>query len=561
MSSRLIESILGGGDDLSQLHRRVVRVGAAAAWCAAAFFMVGYVVGGDEAMLLEALGPALAAGLMTAQILLKAENGGVALFGSAVVVLALHSVIGGPRTDLPAALALVVICAVGVLLLESRQATVMTLLGLGLFFAPQIWDSPAWPNLGLVMTLSFAMTSAIFLSLRAAASSLDTRYQMLFESSPAAMMEENWSEALAYVKEEYTGRPDRIESFLLAYPAVVRRAVDKTMIIRVNQAAIDLLEARSAEDLVGPRAGAKVADENIEAYASALATAYRGEKSFARDMPVRTLKGRRIWIQARGVDTSTREPASTILVGLADVTHIKTRQEAMTELVRAKDEFVAKVSHELRTPLTAVLGLTTEMSAMEPMSPEERAELLGLVTDQAQEMSNIVEDLLVASRAEIGTVSIHTRVVDLEVELQSAIEGLGVQVAEVPDSIPEAYADPGRVRQILRNLLTNAMRYGGPGIRVLSGAVDRFVWLEVRDDGEGVPDDQANTIFEPYSTAHHGVKGSVGLGLSVSRQLAELMRGSLTYRRDLDESVFRLELPIAGDSDRASPLHRVCAAG
>ncbi|HEX9762693.1 MAG TPA: HAMP domain-containing sensor histidine kinase, partial [Acidimicrobiia bacterium] len=330
----------------------------------------------------------------------------------------------------------------------------------------------------------------------------------------------------------------------------------RSRILRVNQAAVDLLEAESATDIQGNRDGSKLTDENIGAFANALATLYEGMTTFEQDVPVMTLKGRRIWLQARGVDTSTGDPATTILVGLADVTHIKARQEAMAELVRAKDEFIAKVSHELRTPLTAVLGLTTEMTAMEPMSDEERSELLQLVAGQAQEMSYIVEDLLVASRTEMGTVSIDSRVVDLEVELQSVIDGLGMDVAEIPDTIPEAMADPGRVRQVLRNLLTNATRYGGLRIRVMAGALFDAVWLEVRDNGEGVPHDLVSTIFEPYGTAHTGVNVSVGLGLSVSRQLAELMKGSLTYRRDGTESVFRLELPLVVKSSQALPLHR-----
>jgi signal transduction histidine kinase len=471
----------------------------------------------------------------------------VALFGSAIVVMVMHVVNGNPATLLPTAVALVVICSIGILLVNEREVTVISVLAAILLVAPQFWAVPFTSALGLgiVMALSFVLTSVIFISIRNAATTLNARFQTLFEGSPTAVMEEDWSDALAYLRSEYSGRPDRIRAFLLAYPAVVRRAVTRTRIIRVNQAAVDLLEADSAGELQGNRDGSKLTDENVDAFARALATVYEGHTTFAEDIPYHTLKGRRIWLQARGVDTSPDGGATTILVGMADVTHIKARQEAMAELVRAKDEFVAKVSHELRTPLTAVLGLTTEMSAMEPMSDEERAELLTLVAEQAGEMTNIVEDLLVASRAEIGTVSIDVRVVDLEVELQSAIDVVGAALSEVPGSVPEAMADPGRVRQILRNLLTNAMRYGGPHIRVVAGwRMDR-VWLEVRDDGAGVEPHLAATIFEPYGTAHSGVMGSVGLGLSVSRQLAELMRGSLTYRRDGQESVFRLELPIA----------------
>src|SRR5690606_34589028 len=99
--------------DFSTVHRRVVRVGAATAWLVATLFLVGGTLSGDHHLYYEAIGPALAAGLMTAQILLKAENGGIALFGSAVAIIAMYTVIGSPVAVIPVAIALVVICGIG----------------------------------------------------------------------------------------------------------------------------------------------------------------------------------------------------------------------------------------------------------------------------------------------------------------------------------------------------------------------------------------------------------------------------------------------------------------
>lgn len=538
--------------DLFSVHRRVVRAGATAAWLVATLLLIGGLLSGDQRMYLEAIAPGLAAGLMTTQILLRRENGVVALLGSAVVIVGMYTAIGSPSSTLPVAVALVVICAAGTLLLVSHQRATIGVLAVILFATPHLWqfDMDAALQLGVTMSLAFLATATIIITLVSAAPSLDTRFESLFESSPSAVLEEDWSQAIEYVRSEYSGRPDRILSFLLAYPQVVRRAVSRARVIRANQAALDLLEARTPDEILGERDGAAVSDDSVEAFAVALACLYEGRKTFSHDFSARTLRGRRIWLQVKGVDTSVNDPYTTIVVGLADVTHIKARQDAMADLVRAKDEFIARVSHEIRTPLTAVLGLTSEMSSMERLTEKERSEILRLVADQAIEMSYLVEDLLVASRAEIGMVAIDARIVDLEVELSAAIQGLGVPVAEMPASIPVAVADPGRVRQILRNLLTNAQRYGGSVIRIHAGAYYDKVWVEVRDDGEGVPENLARTIFEPYSTAHTGVEGSVGLGLSVSRQLAELMGGSLGYRRDKGESVFRLELPVAAMEEK-----------
>ncbi|MGH3650379.1 MAG: sensor histidine kinase, partial [Acidimicrobiia bacterium] len=173
----------------------------------------------------------------------------------------------------------------------------------------------------------------------------------------------------------------------------------------------------------------------------------------------------------------------------------------------------------------------------------------------AGEMSNIVEDLLVAARAEVGTIAVEMQPVDLIAEARATLEGLGMS-AELPKtSPPTVLADPRRVRQVLRNLLTNAQRYGGPKRRITAGAFLGRAWLEVRDNGDGVPDEDVEHIFEPYVTGRMGAGGSVGLGLAVARQLTELMGGSLEYERGGVESVFRLELPLADSRQPALASH------
>jgi signal transduction histidine kinase len=110
-----------------------------------------------------------------------------------------------------------------------------------------------------------------------------------------------------------------------------------------------------------------------------------------------------------------------------------------------------------------------------------------------------------------------------------------------------AMADPVRVRQILRNLLTNALRYGGPEITITTHRDGPEVTLVLSDNGDGIPPEHRKRIFDPY---HRGQKGlsrsdSVGLGLAVSRQLARLMDGDLTLRTDLGPATFQLTLPLA----------------
>ena len=120
MSTRISDTLLGAQSDMIRVHRRVVHVGAAAAWFAAALLLIAGFISGDQELLVGAVGPTIAAAFMTAQILLHRENGSIALVGSAVVVMVMYTVVGTPDTLLPAALALVVISAIGMLLVAKH---------------------------------------------------------------------------------------------------------------------------------------------------------------------------------------------------------------------------------------------------------------------------------------------------------------------------------------------------------------------------------------------------------------------------------------------------------
>lgn len=221
----------------------------------------------------------------------------------------------------------------------------------------------------------------------------------------------------------------------------------------------------------------------------------------------------------------------------------------LEELVQSKDRFVATISHELRTPLSAVLGFAEELRDSAPaLEPRDATEILELIAEQSRDMADMVEDLLVAARAEIGSISIHPEVVYLRAQAEAAVVALGspgAKVFEVVGGPGKAWADPTRTRQIIRNLLTNAVRYGGDEVVIEATTRTGMTTLAVRDNGTPLTPKQWETIFEPYERADDraSASGSVGLGLSVSRQLARLMGGDLIYRADVGGSVFELTVP------------------
>lgn len=234
-----------------------------------------------------------------------------------------------------------------------------------------------------------------------------------------------------------------------------------------------------------------------------------------------------------------------------DLTAEREVANRLTALVESKDEFIAAVSHELRTPLAAVVGMAAELRDRgDELGSDVAAELIEHVAEQSQEVADIVEDLLVAARIDSDSIVLIPEPMDIASAVSAVVRAL--PGSRPPDWLAmsvegHCLADPRRVRQILRNLLTNALRYGGRRVSITSEIGDGVLRLRVSDDGVGVPEDRVDQIFEPFERAH--VAGtqpsSVGLGLTVSRWLARQMRGELTYTRNDDASVFTLTLPAS----------------
>jgi signal transduction histidine kinase len=231
-----------------------------------------------------------------------------------------------------------------------------------------------------------------------------------------------------------------------------------------------------------------------------------------------------------------------------DISTQKALELQQAEAIRSKDEFIASVSHELRTPLTAVRGFAEILhQSGDDLTAEERSEMLASIASESADVSDIVEDLLVAARSDINQLTISLKGIDIAPLIRETAVRVRWGDKTVEIDVPElaALVDPLRLRQILRNLMVNAVRYGGDRIRISARQVGSEVIVDVADDGEGITHEFREDIFAPYRRAHDraGLPGSVGLGLAVSRRLARLMNGDLTYSPADSWSTFALRLP------------------
>ena len=240
---------------------------------------------------------------------------------------------------------------------------------------------------------------------------------------------------------------------------------------------------------------------------------------------------------------------------LVDISDLHVANSRLRDLLRSKDELIASVSHELRTPLTGVMGFAEVLrDPNSGLSPSERQEMITSIARQGADLANIVEDLLTAAQVGADSLNVAQVPVDLRAQAAQVLEGLDQQAVfpiELSGRPVQAVGDPARVRQVLRNLVTNALRYGGDTRKIVINQAGSSAQVIVRDNGSGIPEDKQYLIFEPYQRAHYdeGLTVSIGLGLTVSRNLAKLMNGDLTYHRQHGETVFQLTLPLADSTD------------
>lgn len=239
---------------------------------------------------------------------------------------------------------------------------------------------------------------------------------------------------------------------------------------------------------------------------------------------------------------------------VTDLRRAQRRLESLVEtkerLVSSKDELIASVSHEIRTPLSSIVGFAELLKDGSELSGAERQEMIELVVQQSADLTNIVDDLLVAAKSDLGRLEVASVPVDLKAQAAQAIEALDsgrAQIVAVAGHPARCLGDPARVRQIIRNLLANAVKYGGPQVKLTSEVSGQVGVLAVRDNGEGIPESCQERVFDPYDRGEASTAGghSLGLGLHISRGLARRMGGDLTYRYEGGESVFELRLPLA----------------
>jgi CheY-like chemotaxis protein/nitrogen-specific signal transduction histidine kinase len=232
---------------------------------------------------------------------------------------------------------------------------------------------------------------------------------------------------------------------------------------------------------------------------------------------------------------------------------------------QAKSMFLSTMSHEIRTPMNAILGYV-QLMLRDPGMGAEAKKNLEIIGRSGEYLLGLINDVLDMSQIEAGRVEVHTTTLnfsrlleDLAVmfRLRANAKAVRFEMAVDGEAVPYVVADEGKVKQVLINLLGNAVKFTRRGYIQLHVTMDQRngdqLWLsaQIEDTGPGISDEEQSKLFQPFSQTRHGLtsQDGTGLGLAISRKCARLMGGDITITsKPASGSVFRFEIPVGRGS-------------
>ena len=273
-----------------------------------------------------------------------------------------------------------------------------------------------------------------------------------------------------------------------------------------------------------------------------------------------------VYVYGRNITQHKKDQAELIShrEHLEEMVNVRTKELASArneaeQANKAKSQFLANMSHEIRTPLSAILGFAENLKEPDNSAAENR-KAIDTIIRSSKHLSGIINDILDLSKIEANSIdaehipfSLKEILYDLSVlmEPQAKNKGLSFRIEYVTPIPANISGDPVRLKQILINLCSNALKFTSEGaIKILASyeASDRYVTFTVVDSGIGMTDSQLGRLFKPFSQADSSTTrkyGGTGLGLALSRQLAELLGGSLDVKSEPGiGSQFILTLPV-----------------
>ena len=235
-----------------------------------------------------------------------------------------------------------------------------------------------------------------------------------------------------------------------------------------------------------------------------------------------------------------------------------TQQQVATE---ARDQFLMTATHELRTPLTNLQAYAEALHEEDELEIERQKEFCNVINSESIRLGRLVDQLLTVSQMEAGSMVSNRHELELLPMLEYAVEHIRAQADQKQMSLttnlaaklPLALGDRDKLQAALANLIGNAVKYtpAGGTVSLRCSADERWIRVEIEDNGPGIPEDEQDKVFEKFyrGTENHSDQRGNGLGLAFAREIARLHGGDIDLQSTVGEgSVFTMRLPVTGRS-------------